>query len=362
VSLATVHHGDALDLLAITDRESVSAIICDPPYGLEFSGEAWDRIARSGLSTGEAHQAWHRQWTDEALRVLKPGGFIAAFGGSRTWHRLTCAIEDSGFEQRDCLLWLYGKGMPKTLNVAKAVDDFVGTPGEWVAEEHHSRKGKRTNAGTILGQGDHTRDDNPDGLRHVYQPGGAGQWWQGWETALKPAYEPIVLARKPIPGTVAENVVKHDTGGINVGATMLGDGDEKRWPANVLVDDEVAARLGKAARYFYTAKASSAERVVVDGVSHPTVKPLAVMRWLVRLLTPRGGLVLDPFGGSGTTAEACILEGFDCEIMEQHGPYLPLIRERIARAQNPVAMRGGTRKQEVREDDLFGLIEEGTDG
>lgn len=378
MSLATVHHGDALDLLPVTDTASVSAVICDPPYNLEFGGHEWDRrwagpadnTRMAALKTrieagrgytiawsGNDYQDWCRLWAEEAYRVLKPGGFIAAFGGTRTWHRLAAGIEDSGFEMRDCLLWLYGKGMPKTLNVAKAVDDLVGTPGEWVPEDHHSRKGRRTNPGEIIGQGDHTRADNPEGLRHVYRPGDAGWQYQGWETALKPAYEPIVLARKPFGTTVAENVVRHGTGGLNVGATMLGDA-EKRWPANVLVDDEVAARLGQAGRYFYTAKASSAERVVVNGVSHPTVKPLAVMRWLVRLLTPLGGLVLDPFAGSGTTAEAALLEGFDCEVFEEREQYLPLIAERIARARNPAAMVGGTRKQEHREDDLFTLIEE----
>lgn len=417
---------------------SVDAVVTDPPYGLEFMGKEWDRLgpgtfegyekapevgARerdpNGTSTrftdkprwsarnasadavaqGRRHaraaQQWHELWAREALRVLKPGGHLLAFGGTRTYHRMTCAIEDAGFEIRDCLAWLYGSGFPKSLDVSKALD--ITAP---VTPEAHQ--------------------------------------WQGWGTALKPAHEPIVLARKPLSGTVAQNVTMWGTGALNIDGSRLDNGQPRtthadgnhrmsttdgwrwqphdydapagRWPPNVTMDEEAARLLdaqsgeragatpfsrpkhyngssyvvgdaelqlgygdtGGASRFMYVAKASREERnrglegmpkrdapwLHDDGRAqprplsdprmdreqerrpqqnhHPTVKPLALMRWLVRLITPPGGLVLDPFLGSGTTMLAAHHEGFRCVGIEREAEYVD-----IAKGRNSAPVQAG---------------------
>ena len=339
-----LHHGDCLDVLATLPDASVDAVVTDPPYNLTsgkrggsgaasvnlntphgrsrigtgngpggFMGQAWDSY--DGFSGG--FQGWCQAWATECLRVLKPGGYLLAFGGTRTWHRLAVAVEDAGFEIRDNLAWLYGSGFPKSLNL---VDEG----------------GERT------GQG----------------------------TALKPAFEPIVMARKPLTGTVAANVLEHGTGALNIDATRIDMGADYnpnavqrqssssagmgglggsgyspnheqakfnakgRWPANVILDESQSAVLdenGGASRFFYVAKAPKSERPVVDGVAHPTVKPVSLMSWLVRLVTPPGGTVLEPFAGSGTTVEAAMREGFNVVAVEREADYLPLIRARIDR-------------------------------
>lgn len=300
-----IHLADCREYLAQLDDDSVDACVTDPPYELGFMGKSWDR-------TGIAYDP--AVWA-HVLRVLKPGGHVVAFGGSRTYHRLGTAIEDAGFAIRDSLLWLYGTGFPKSLDVGKAIDKSAGATPE-------------------------------------------AQQWQGYGTALKPAHEPAVLARKPFKGTVASNVLAHGTGGLNIdgcrvsvgkrvpgggkskrgarGGGIYGDGAAEqnasphsngRWPANVAHDGSapVLAGLDSAARFFYCAKASKAEREAgLDAGRksgrrniHPTVKPIALMRWLVRLVTPPGGLVLDPFCGSGTTGCAAALEGLrfiGCEL------------------------------------------------
>lgn len=426
-------HGDVLDVLPTLVDASVDAVVCDPPYGLEFMNQEWDRpwsgrgdnpagakfttggftadgsngyatrqtptygkawvnkrCATCGrLGSGDARyrcacpepvwtvergdtakpmrafQEWCEVWAVECLRVLKPGGYLLAFGGTRTVHRLTSGVEDAGFEIRDGIDWLYGSGFPKSLNVGN-----------------------------------------------------------GRGTALKPAREPIVVARKPLTGTVAATVQQYGTGAFNIDAcrvpgpasvggarraTALGvmndDGWQPReqgidrtmaagrWPTNVVLShagndtdgdlcadgcvpgcpvavlDEQSGTLksgggdrgktgrsgglmgaesvrtaaysrdadtGGASRFYpvfrYQAKAPARERPRVDGVAHSTVKPLALMRWLVTLVTPPGGHVLDPFAGSGTTVEACLLDGYQVTAVEKHGPYLPLIDARIARA------------------------------
>lgn len=312
---------------------SIDAIVTDPPYALGFMGKEWDRIGDTGRgarvrtvraaevtppgqghttsggaylaagvdslrSAGKPFQVWCEAWAREALRVLRPGGHLAAFGGTRTYHRLTCAVEDAGFEVRDCLSWLYGSGFPKSKNL----------DGEW----------------------------------------------QGWGTALKPAWEPAVLARKPLDGTVAANVLAHGTGALNIDGCRIGtdvtvtvrngasgihgrygrdgrvftrENPPGRWPANVVLDAEAATLVGEQSRFFYTAKASKSERG--DGNTHPTVKPLALMRWIVRLVTPPGGIVLDPFAGSGTTALACREEGFSCILIEREQEYVDIIHKRL---------------------------------
>ncbi len=322
-----VIHGDCLDVMAGMGADAVDSVVCDPPYGLSFMGKQWDH----GVP-GVAFWA-------EALRVAKPGAHLVAFGGTRTLHRLTCAIEDAGWEIRDCLSWLYGSGFPKSHN---------------------------------------------------------GQWGG---TALKPAWEPIILARKPLVGTVAANVAQHGTGGLNIDGCRIGTdagwsypngrggqgwhgreslstdlrvpkkADAGRWPANVALDSEAAAILdeqsgerkgmatqrdirhtpsayfgadkhpgiregfndsGGASRFFYCAKPSRAERGA-DNV-HPTVKPVALMRWLCRLVTPPGGLVLDPFTGSGTTGCAAVAEGFRFVGCEKEAEYVAIAEKRIAAA------------------------------
>lgn len=468
-----LYWGDCLDVLRDLPDASIDAVVTDPPYGLEFMGKEWDgadgfrrslnpndvgrdnafgrtsrmapeyrtdskaqasRRQEGGISqaTGpsflgglnpkclvcnrwqrgsnpchceapewtqerlvrlHSFQEWCEVWARECLRVLKPGGHLLTFGGTRTFHRLACAVEDSGFEVRDSIAWLYGSGFPKSLNLT---------------------------------------DD--DGAR------------TGWGTALKPAFEPIVVARKPLAGTVAANVLAHGTGALNVDGCRIatdetlhtstvpndmrgghygsghrpgepsgqrrytenggtnfaatpgprGGDASGRWPANVVLDESQADALdeqsgvlqsganptrrgsdkfrdaygdfigqeactpargadsGGASRFFYTAKADAAERVRIDGIAHPTVKPLALMRWLVRLVTPLGGTVLEPFAGSGTTVEACILEGFGCIAVEREADYLPLIQQRINRRHDPVAAV----KAADEDAGLFGLLGE----
>jgi site-specific DNA-methyltransferase (adenine-specific) len=338
------------------------AIVTDPPYELGFMGKRWD-------ASGVAYDVdlWRA-----ALAAVKPGAHLLAFGGTRTYHRMVCAIEDAGWEVRDSLCWLYGTGFPKSHNLG----------------------------------GEH----------------------EGWGTALKPAHEPIVLARKPLDGTVASNVERFGTGAINIDATRIATGDNLnggrysghgngeddgptygkginlrtpgayeqpagRWPANVILDEAAGAMVdeqsgvthshnvartkkgygtgsrqkmrrlgfrpyltgdgdeiktaghndsGGASRFFYCAKASRKERelgLVAEGGKrangHPTVKPLSMMRWLVRLITPPGGLVLDPFTGSGTTGMACAAEGFRFMGCEQSEEYAAIARQRIAAVEPP---------------------------
>ena len=377
----TLHHGDCIEVMRGMADNSVDSIVTDPPYELGFMGKSWD-------STGIAYSV--ELWT-EALRVLKPGGHLLAFSGSRTYHRMAVAIEDAGFQIRDQIMWLYGSGFPKSHNVSKGIDKAVGAVREVVGTP-------------------------------------AAQQWEGWGTALKPAHEPIVLARKPFAGTVANNVMQHGTGALNIdgsrvgaeggcagagagaGARVFGDGLNGsfakpveglgRWPANVIHDgsDEVVdgfptlhgsgnksdvgegqdknykassyeisyagranrdygSKGGSAARFFYCAKANKRDRneglddfearfapTMQDGIGgkehnpetaskklnhHPTVKPVDLMRYLVKLITPPGGVVLDPFMGSGSTGKGAVIEGFNFVGIEQDADYLDIARARI---------------------------------
>jgi hypothetical protein len=382
--------GDCRDLLAGLPDASVDAVVTDPPYELGFMGKGWD-------ASGIAYSV--EMWA-QVLRVLKPGGHLLAFGGTRTYHRMACAVEDAGFEVRDSIHWIYGSGFPKSLDVSKAIDKAAG---HW-----------RGRAGAI-----DTDNDAMSGANYERTPKGDpitpdAARWSGFGTALKPAHEPIIVARKPLVGTVAANVLAHGTGAINVDGCRVGTDvrtnggmsslgvmhDDAwvpgvvstevtgRWPANIVLThdpdcadacadgcpvaemdgqsgtttspgkvtrggkrsgDSGLAALGRqdgvacpsdsggASRFFpvfrYCAKAPTKERPVgPDGTKHPTVKPLDLMRWLVRLVTPPGGVVLEPFAGSGTTVEACVLEGFDVIAFERDASYAGLIADRIIRA------------------------------
>lgn len=387
----TVLNGDCIEIMRRMEADSVDSIVTDPPYGLGFMGKKWDE-----LPPGE-------EWARECLRVLKPGGHLLAFGGTRTWHRLAVAVEDGGFEIRDSIAWLYGSGFPKSMDVSKAIDKAAGaTPIDTgIASARHG--------GGIVGAGS-SYEVNP-AVPNITRPAtDEAKQWEGWGTALKPAFEPIVVARKPLAAkTVVANVLEHGTGALNIDASrvagakpattrgasvnqssMVGalggqgrieDDGKGRFPANVVLDQHAAEALdeqsgsvgahsvgklnkdysyaqrnqvpsdqpfthgdkGGASRFFHTfkyqAKASKAERPNVAGVMHPTVKPVELMRWLVRLVTPPEGIVLDPFAGSGTTPEACVIEGFDCIAIEREGEYLPLIAARLDRHAN--AATGG---------------------
>jgi site-specific DNA-methyltransferase (adenine-specific) len=383
----TIYHGDCLTVLAELPDASVDAVVTDPPYELGFMGKGWDA---SGI-------AYRVDLWAEALRVLKPGGHLLAFGGTRTWHRLACAIEDAGFEVRDSIAWMYGSGFPKSLDVSKAIDKAAGAERTTVIG--WTRKGMPPGADKAFGHGEGS-EPTP-----VTAPAtDAAREWSGWGTALKPAHEPIVVARKPLVGTVAANVLEHGTGALNIDACRIqhdaksaawvekwsgheghpeqpgwgsigqkfGGSPAGRWPANVVLDEDQAAELdrqsgytkdgttyldnrtreydasgylirdnrtgtrgynggGGASRFFYVAKAPARERPKVDGTAHPTVKPLTLMRWLCRLVTPPDGVILEPFAGSGTTVEAALLEGFRVVAIEREADYLPLIQARLDR-------------------------------
>lgn len=407
-------NGDCLEVMKTMSDNCVDSIVCDPPYELGFLGNKWD-----GTGIANSVELWK-----EALRVLKPGGHLLAFGGSRTYHRMTCAIEDAGFEIRDCLEWIYASGFPKSNNIGKSIDKLQGN--------------KRTKVKDIT-----THDIRSNGLMDkkgyigvaVTQGSSIGE---GWGTGLKPAHEPIVLARKPITeSTIAKNFLKWGTGGINIDECRVDNSDMKpsdnklgreyrlfadgrkpngmkvqqvyspfgRFPANLILDDGECVRKGfpnskssvipnrkrishnsttfcnnggsindaymgggysdngSAARFFYCAKTSKAERnmgcedleeklvaspgdvsagklqknagngkpnsPILSKNNHPTVKPLSLMRYLITLVTPPNGTVLDPFCGSGSTGIAAYQLGFHFIGIEKELEYYKIANKRI---------------------------------
>ena len=457
---AKVFFGSCLDVLPTLADNSVDAIVTDPPYELGFMGKSWDN---SGI-------AYNTEVWKECLRVLKPGGHMLAFGGSRTWHRLAVAIEDAGFEMRDSIAWLYGSGFPKSHNISKAIDKAAGAERKIIGKQLRPDGSFRQN--TTKSEGSSFNSGSNDKMITAPATDDA-KAWDGWGTALKPAFEPVVVARKPLIGTVAENVLEWGVGGINIDATRIpaeegtnftrpvnftgqhegytrpwqqtDEGKEKnaesrkesaqkatelgRWPANIILDEYTAGLLdeqsgfskssgtinrwtdgakpfgggaghnyesiqgvadsGGASRFFYVAKANKKDRneglddliaqesagkgnglgrlCAICGASilkpcecpdrtfvnppkqnfHPTVKPTALMQYLVRLVVPEGGTVLDPFTGSGSTGKAALLEGKKFLGIELTEEYLPIIAGRLEHAANT---------REEREDDLFASL------
>lgn len=435
--MTDLYCGDCLEVMRDMPDNSVDAVVTDPPYGLAFMGKRWDYDV-------PAVEVWA-----ECLRLLKPGGHLLAFAGTRTQHRMACRIEDAGFEIRDMIAWVYGSGFPKSLDISKAIDKAAGAEREVVGrttvagmfkQAYQVKQGYRPNNGNNGYAGER------DGAPITAPATSAACEWQGWGTALKPALEPITLARKPLIGTVAANVLEYGTGGLNIDACrveptgeLLGGGGETaatfankegwsrpwmknakhakshaakvrenvnkatmlgRWPANLIHDGSEEATAGfpetktggpgitkqnnnghtmsgpashadretigyndsgSAARFFYCAKASKAEREAgLNGFEirqtigggglnntdddvcgkygsikaqstnyHPTVKPVALMRYLCRLVTPPGGIVLDPFMGSGTTGIAAKAEALQFIGIELDPEYFAIAEARI---------------------------------
>ena len=384
-----IHHGECVAYLNSLPPNSIDAIVTDPPYGLSPDGKArtWDDLAEGRGRGGFMGRAWDSAvpgvtWARACFRVLKPGGYIVAFASTRTVHRLAVAIEDANFDIRDQIQWVYYSGFPKSKNVALAIDKGEG----------HPNRGRAIPTASIYQASDtkheHKLTSNPVG---PYEPkSDDAKKWAGYGTALKPSQEPAVLARKPLEGTVAENVLRWGTGGINVDGCRIAYGDPA-WPgpegatcrANVAPShfsgvDQAPGKLYTTgghdlgrwpANIYQCPKASRSEREAgceslppragFDAVErkegsagldnpragagrtagevrncHPTVKPIAVMRWLVRLVTPEGGTVLDPFTGSGTTGIAAVLEGRDFLGAEMNDtpeePFVSIAKARIA--------------------------------
>ena len=434
-------NGDCLDKLKELEPNSIDSIVTDPPYGLSFMGKKWDYDVPS-------QQIW-----EECMRILKPGGHLLSFAGSRTYHRMAVRIEDAGFDIRDQIMWIYGSGFPKSHNIGKAVDKIEGNEREVVG----SKGSYRDMRGGAL---DPNLTKDRDRLE-IIETKGTSQW-EGWGTALKPAHEPIVLARKPLVGTVANNVLEYGVGGLNIDGCRVGNESrtydltmtsgnfettnggkniksdtktvEGRFPANIILDEEAGKILdqqsgklnkqakcktdnksgwqneyvggdkvnaierklyldeGGASRFFYCPKAQKKDRnegmpenvetfiqrprredgsVIYKethpeewnevmkskprkektslGASeeklqtqttatkniHPTVKPTELMKYLVRLVTPKGGVVLDPFMGSGSTGKAAVLEGMNFIGIEREKEYYQIAQQRIEHVNKP---------------------------
>lgn len=409
--------GDSLGVLRAWPDAVIDAVVTDPPAGIGFMGKHWDKD-KGGR---DAWIVWLRDIMVECLRVLKPGGHALVWALPRTSHWTATALEDAGFEIRDVGVHLFGQGMPKSLEVSKAIDKATGAERERGPVDP-ARAGRLVNqsgdykTGAGWSAGSRTVTIDPPATA-------AAKQWSGFGTALKPASEHWILARKPLTGTVAANVLAYSTGALNIdgcriettenlnGGAYSGEKREKagewqsgdrsggkgsgfrpgageyiaptgRWPANVTLDEEAAALLdaqsgtlksgtlksgtrrantggyngplpktvtgdfvanaGGASRFFYVAKPSRSEKTVGGTVAnvHPTVKSVALMRWLARLITPPGGLVLDPFAGSGTTGVACIEEGFQFIGIEREDEYITVARARlVAAVSDPSATR-----------------------
>lgn len=447
----TLYKGKMQDVLSTFEENSIDSIVCDPPYELSFMNKGWDN---SGV-------AFDKETWKHCFRVLKEGGYLLAFGGTRTFHRIACAIEDAGFEIRDTIMWLYGSGFPKSMNLGLKMDKKQGCPDRGhriaVANRHHPNG---------------TYEPNGENLPPYEAKTELGKKWQGWGTCLKPAYEPIIVARKPFKGSLVDNIIKNGVGGINIDECRVGeehfeikngdyDNNENqscfgnikrtpkeyngRFPANVILTyddtdfDEVCGGMpdtkstynkdnqheriihrenaeflkygykeridassyndeGSASRYFYCAKASKKDRdegldwfeyqQTTDGCIransetarkfgansalrkniHPTVKPVELMQYLVRLVSPKGAKVLDCFMGSGSTGKACMFENRERNAnyhfigIEMTDEYLPIAKTRIDYAKYKYQYDEIKEKEERKAKgivNLFDLLEEG---
>jgi site-specific DNA-methyltransferase (adenine-specific) len=433
--------GDCLDKLKELEDNSVDSIVTDPPYELGFMGKGWDS---SGI-------AFNTQVWTECLRVLKPGGHLLAFGGTRTYHRMTVAIEDSGFEIRDCIFWCYGQGFPKSMDISKQIDKKLGAQREVIGIYDPRSKFDGSNREDREIGGQQVSPSKTSKLQITTPATDLAKQWSGWGTALKPAVEPVVMARKPLSEpTVADNVLKWGTGGINIDESRIdlkggenlnklsregkGDSDdakgmgaygqgarqisigtktvEGRFPANIIFDEEAGKLLdeqsgisrsgvvkndkgayegtsntgflrgvsnksnqhgdiGGASRFFYCPKVSKSERneglgafpvkqassmpgrrtaedmseykidndvtgrfVTLKQNIHPTVKPVDLMLYLIRMVTPKGGTTLDPFMGSGSSGKAAVRGGFDFIGIEREEEYFQIAEARIEYEKN----------------------------
>ena len=396
MSGATLYRGDCLEVLASMEPDSVDAIVCDPPYGLSPDGKArtWDDIEEGRSRGGFMGKAWDGavpgvEWARACLRVLLPGGHIVAFGGARTVHRLACAIEDAGFEIRDTVAWVQFQGFPKSLAVGAAIDRHHGAEREVVGSKlglpGYSLAPDMGRGVPCVAHGDSVKECQ------ITAPATEdARTWEGFGTALKPAHEPAILARKPFAGTVAANVLQHGTGALNIdgcryaygdtawpgpgedtsgavfssstawapgsgaGTDTRGDqveyrNDRGRWPANLYACPKPsrAEREAGCERLPGRTGAEATDRTegtagmgspgagagrTADRVKnhHPTVKPLGVMRWLCKLVGgQRGSVILDPFMGSGTTGCAAALEGFEFIGIEREAEYMQIAEARI---------------------------------
>ena len=401
----TYYLGDCLEVMDKLEADSIDAIITDPPYELNFMGKGWDN---AGISFNK--ETWVK-----CLRLLKPGGYLLTFGGSRTFHRIACAIEDAGFEIRDTIMWIYGSGFPKSMNISKGIEDKnkygkANTIAKRKVEQNSDGKEYKviqTNNGAM--------GEKKIVNRREYKPvDSSAKQWSGWGTCLKPAFEPIIVARKPFKGSLVDNILEHGVGGLNIDECRVGNEEQAqlsrnvasgRFPANIIHDGSEEATggmpktkgcqgkgfkkgdykssavnttfsrgdcvpyndFGSASRYFYCAKASKRDRdegldefeektKVFNGKSqssskeikdvekrfttrlrntHPTVKPTALMQYLVRLVCPKGSVILDPFMGSGSTGKATAYEnkdrnaGYSFIGIEQDEQYLEIAKARI---------------------------------
>jgi len=446
-----LYNGNMLDMCEVIEPNSIDSIVTDPPYELNFMNKGWDN---SGIAFDS--ETWKR-----CYEALKSGGYLLAFGGSRTYHRIACAIEDAGFEIRDTIMWLYGSGFPKSMNIGLAIDKKNGVEGKVIGTR---------NSCDMRGGAYNSSVDKHGGARIIQEVREATNKWRGWGTALKPSYEPIIIARKPCEGSCTDNVLKYGVGGINIDECRVAH-DEKpkftnrqpksgsvfntessgydntknhsasadvngRFPANTILTygetdfDEVCGGMpqntkstggkgeksmnygqysggykegyacdtlggygdsGSAARYFYCAKASKRDRdeglsifesqkvndgrkkdidnafqrgVTLRKNTHPTVKPTSLMQYLVRLVTPKGGIVLDPFNGSGSTGKAVMYENKDrdagykyigIEITEE---YIPIAIARIKYASSNT--EEDEQQEKYKQMDIYDFIERTT--
>lgn len=388
----TVITGDSHVVLEELEAESVHGVVTDPPYGLAFMGKSWDDFEP------REYQEWCEVWAKKALRVLEPGGHLLAFSGNRTHHRLFTGVEDAGFEVRDTLTWHYGSGFPKGADMGKAIQKRDGVEP---AEVKDADGVGFMNADDDGWNDTHTHIEMPE-------PEGEAKAWDGWKTQLKPATEFVVLARKPFEGATVDCVLEHGTGALNIDGCRVGTEErenappgendiycqakgghgsvEGRYPGNLVFDSVAAEALdqqvgeldtgssntdggfdagmygggdmpdkghpkldegGGPSRFFYTSKASKAERTLNGRIEnpHPTVKPIDLMEWLIKLVTREGQVVLDPFTGSGTTLKAAKNLNREFIGIEQSSEYADIARVRVGLTpEDPSVVRSGVNR------------------